>query len=85
MKPFVSSTKSMHGHLIGGSGAIELLSCILALKKGILAPTINFEKEDPLCAINLIKNNSVEAKVTNVMSNSFAFGGLNAVLVLRSF
>ena len=85
LKPFVSSTKSMHGHLIGGSGAIELLSCILALKKGILAPTINFEKEDPLCAINLVKNNSVEAKVTNVMSNSFAFGGLNAVLVLRSF
>ena len=84
-KPFVSSTKSMHGHLIGGSGAIELLSCILALKKGILAPTINFEKEDPLCAINLVKNNSVEAKVTNVMSNSFAFGGLNAVLVLTSF
>ena len=84
-KPFVSSTKSMHGHLIGGSGAIELLSCILALKKGILAPTINFEKEDPLCAINLVKNNSVEAKVTNVMSNSFAFGGLNAVLVVRSF
>ena len=85
LKPFVSSTKSMHGHLIGGSGAIELLSCILALKKGILAPTINFEKEDPLCAINLVKNNAVEAKVTNVMSNSFAFGGLNAVLVLKSF
>ena len=85
LKPFVSSTKSMHGHLIGGSGAIELLSCILALKKGILAPTINFEKEDPFCAINLVKNNAVEAKVTNVMSNSFAFGGLNAVLVLRSF
>ena len=85
LKPFVSSTKSMHGHLIGGSGATELLSCILALKKGILAPTINFEKEDPLCSINLVKNNSVEAKVTNVMSNSFAFGGLNAVLVLRSF
>ncbi len=84
-KPFVSSTKSMHGHLIGGSGALELLSCILAIKKGILAPTINFEKEDPLCDINLIKNNSVEAKVTNVMSNSFAFGGLNAVLILRSF
>ena len=84
-KQFVSSTKSMHGHLIGGSGAVELLSCILAIKKGILAPTINFEKEDPLCDINLIKNNSVEAKVTNVMSNSFAFGGLNAVLILRSF
>ena len=84
-KQFVSSTKSMHGHLIGGSGALELLSCILAIKKGILAPTINFEKEDPLCDINLIKNNSVEAKVTNVMSNSFAFGGLNAVLILRSF
>ncbi len=82
---FVSSTKSMHGHLIGGSGAIELLSCILAIKKGILAPTINFNEDDPFCNLNLVKNNSIEKQVHKVISNSFAFGGLNAVLALKSF
>lgn len=82
---YVSSTKSMHGHLIGGSGALELLSCILALKKGILAPTINHIRHDPLCDINLVTNHAIQFKVSKVLSNSFAFGGLNAVLALKSF
>ncbi len=84
-KNFVSSTKSMHGHLIGGSGAVELLSCILALKNGILPPTINFTKPDPLCKLNLITNEAIETKANRAISNSFAFGGLNAVLALQSF
>ena len=80
-----SSTKSMHGHLIGASGAIELLSCILALKKGVLAPTINFEKYDGQCNINLVTNDAQTLPVSQTISNSFAFGGLNAVLVLKKF
>ena len=80
-----SSTKSMHGHLIGASGAIELLSCILALKKGVLAPTINFEKYDGQCNINLVTNDAQNLHVSQTISNSFAFGGLNAVLVLKKF
>ena len=84
-KYFVSSTKSMHGHLMGGSGAIELLACILALNKGVLAPTINFVKPDPFCDINIVKNSAVENNAERVISNSFAFGGLNAVIALKRF
>ena len=84
-KYFVSSTKSMHGHLMGGSGAIELLACILALNKGVLAPTINFVKPDPFCDIKIVKNSAVENNAERVISNSFAFGGLNAVIALKGF
>ena len=80
---FVSSTKSMHGHLIGGSGAIEMVSCLLALKENIISPTINYEKHDPDCNLNIVPNEAINSKVEYVMSNSFAFGGMNAVLVLK--
>ena len=80
-----SSTKSMHGHLIGASGALELLPCILALRKGILAPTVNYEMYDAKCNINLVTNEATDLNVLNTISNSFAFGGLNAVLVLKRF
>lgn len=79
----ISSTKSMHGHLIGGTGAVELLACIMALRDGIIAPTIGYEEPDPECALDVVPNVAREARVTAVLSNAFAFGGLNAVLALR--
>jgi nodulation protein E len=79
----ISSTKSMHGHLIGGTGAVELLACIMALKDGVIAPTIGYEEPDPECALDVVPNAAREAKVGAVLSNAFAFGGLNAVLALK--
>ena len=78
----VSSTKSLHGHLIGGAGAVELLACLLALQHGVIAPTAGYVAPDPDCPINLVTQEKTAA-VTAVLSNSFAFGGLNAVLALR--
>jgi len=78
----ISSTKSMHGHLIGGTGAVELLACIMALRDGIIAPTIGYEEPDPECALDVVPNIAREAQVDAVLSNAFAFGGLNAVLAL---
>lgn len=79
----ISSTKSMHGHLIGGTGAVELLACIMALRDGIIAPTIGYEEPDPECALDVVPNAAREAKVDVALSNAFAFGGMNAVLALR--
>ena len=79
----ISSTKSMHGHLIGGTGAVELLACIMALRDGIIAPTIGYEEPDPECALDVVPNEARQAAVDVVLSNAFAFGGLNAVLALR--
>ena len=78
----MSSTKSMHGHLIGGTGAVELLACIMALRDGVIAPTIGYEEPDPECALDVVPNEAREAKVDVALSNAFAFGGLNAVLAL---
>ncbi len=82
-KLMISSTKSMHGHLIGGTGAVELLACIMALRDGIIAPTINYDEPDPECALDVVPNEAREAHVEVALSNAFAFGGLNAVLALR--
>ncbi len=79
----ISSTKSMHGHLIGGTGAVELLACIMALRDGIVAPTIGYEEPDPECALDVVPNVAREADVEYALSNAFAFGGLNAVLALK--
>ncbi|MEL6644016.1 MAG: beta-ketoacyl-[acyl-carrier-protein] synthase family protein [Pseudomonadota bacterium] len=79
----ISSTKSMHGHLIGGTGAVELLACIMALRDGVIAPTIGYQEPDPECALDVVPNEAREAKVDVALSNAFAFGGLNAVLALR--
>jgi nodulation protein E len=79
----ISSTKSMHGHLIGGTGAVELLACIMAVRDGVIAPTIGYEEPDPECALDVVPNVARDAKVDVVLSNAFAFGGLNAVLALR--
>jgi nodulation protein E len=82
-KLMISSTKSMHGHCIGGTGAIELLACIMALRDGVIAPTIGYEEPDPECALDVVPNVARDAKVDVALSNAFAFGGLNAVLALR--
>ncbi|MCJ8139607.1 beta-ketoacyl-[acyl-carrier-protein] synthase family protein [Falsirhodobacter halotolerans] len=79
----MSSTKSMHGHLIGGTGAVELLACIMALRDGVIAPTISYDEPDPECALDVVPNTARDAKVEVVLTNAFAFGGLNAVLALR--
>lgn len=79
----VSSTKSMHGHLIGGTGAVELLACLLALRDGVIAPTIGYQAADPDCPLDVVPNTARRADVTAALSNAFAFGGLNAVLALR--
>jgi nodulation protein E len=79
----ISSTKSMHGHLIGGTGAVELLACIMAVRDGVIAPTIGYEEPDPECALDVVPNEARDAKVDVALSNAFAFGGLNAVIALR--
>ncbi|MGB1265790.1 MAG: beta-ketoacyl-[acyl-carrier-protein] synthase family protein [Nereida ignava] len=79
----MSSTKSMHGHLIGGTGAVELLACLMALREGVIAPTINYQETDPECAFDVVPNVARDAKVDVALSNAFAFGGLNAVIALR--
>jgi nodulation protein E len=79
----VSSTKSMHGHIIGGTGAVELLACIMALRDGVIAPTINHEAPDPDCPLDVVPNEARRAHVDVVLSNAFAFGGMNAVIALR--
>ncbi|CUH53790.1 beta-ketoacyl-[acyl-carrier-protein] synthase family protein [Shimia marina] len=82
-KLMISSTKSMHGHLIGGTGAVELLACIMALRDGVIAPTIGYEEADPECEMDVVPNQAREAQVDVALSNAFAFGGLNAVMALR--
>ena len=78
----MSSTKSMHGHVIGGTGAVELLACIMALRDGVIAPTIGYQVPDPDCAFDVVPNIARQASVTACLSNAFAFGGQNAVLAL---
>lgn len=79
----VSSTKAMHGHCIGATGAIELVACLLALRDGVIAPTVNYATPDPDCDLDVVPNMALKASVGAALSNAFAFGGLNAVLVLR--
>lgn len=79
----VSSTKSMHGHALGACGAIELVAAIGALRESWLPPTINHQEADPECDLDVVPNTGRAADVRAVLSNSFAFGGLNAVLALR--
>lgn len=81
----VSSTKSMHGHAIGASGAIEMAAVILALRDGIIAPTIGYQEPDPACDLDVVPNEARKASVGVAMSNNFAFGGLNAVLLVRRY
>jgi nodulation protein E len=79
----ISSTKSMHGHALGAAGALEAVATLNALKFGILPPTANYMSADPACDLDVIPNTARKQKVEFAMSNSFAFGGLNAVLAFR--
>jgi nodulation protein E len=81
--PPVSATKAMHGHAIGATGALEAIACIQALTEGILPPTIGFQAADPDCALDVVPNEARGAQVDAVLSNAFAFGGLNAVIAFR--
>ena len=81
----VSSTKSMHGHALGAAGAIEAVATILALREGILPPTANFTVADPECDLDYVPNKARQQHVEAALSNSFAFGGLNAVLAFRAY
>lgn len=79
----VSSTKSMHGHTLGAAGAIEAIATLLALKHRVVPPTANYTKPDPDCQLNLVANEARKADIEIAISNTFAFGGLNAALVLK--
>jgi nodulation protein E len=79
----VSSTKSMHGHALGAAGALEAAATLLALHDGVIPPTANFTEADPACALDVVPNEAREARIELALSNSFAFGGLNAVLAMR--
>ena len=77
----VSSTKSMHGHLLGAAGAIEAIAAIKALEESVIPPTINYDEKDPACDLDYCPNEARERRIDLAVSNSFAFGGLNAVVV----
>jgi 3-oxoacyl-[acyl-carrier-protein] synthase II len=81
----VSSIKSMVGHLLGGAGAVEGAATVLALKEGILPPTINYEYPDPGCDLDYVPNQARKVKIRFALSNSFGFGGTNACLILKGF
>jgi len=80
----VSSTKSMTGHLLGAAGVVEAIFSILAIRDGILPPTINLENPDPACDLDYVPNTARQATVRTVLSNSFGFGGTNGSLVFRA-
>ena len=80
---FVSSTKSMTGHMLGAAGAIEALACIFALQESIIPPTINLNEQDEACDLNCVPNTAVKTPVTLALSNSLGFGGHNACLAFR--
>ena len=79
----VSSSKSMHGHVMGASGAIELVAAIEAMQQGVVPPTANYTEPDPECDLDYVPNQAREMPVRAALSNSFAFGGMNAVLVVK--
>jgi nodulation protein E len=84
-KLLVSSTKPVHGHALGAGGALELVISIMALRENIAPPNLNAEIQDPQCAIRLVGPEAVKLQMRAVLSNSFAFGGINASLIVTPF
>jgi 3-oxoacyl-[acyl-carrier-protein] synthase II len=82
-KTYISSTKSMVGHLLGAAGGVETIFCAMALHTGVLPPTMNLEKPDPDCDLNYIPNEAIKKEVQYALNNSFGFGGTNSALVLK--
>jgi 3-oxoacyl-(acyl-carrier-protein) synthase len=81
----VSSNKSMFGHLLGATGAVELIATILSMNNGVVPPTINYENPDPDCDLDYVPNQARKHAVNAAMSNSFGFGGHNAILIVKKY
>ncbi|MCP4072092.1 MAG: beta-ketoacyl-[acyl-carrier-protein] synthase family protein [Hyphomicrobiales bacterium] len=81
----VSSTKSMHAHCLGASAALEVIACVNAIREGVVPPTINYDEADPECNLDYTPNKAIERRVDTTISNSFAFGGTNAVIAMKRF
>src|SRR5262249_61515941 len=80
----ISSNKSMVGHALGAAGGLELVATVMALREGIVPPTMNYLGPDPACDLDYVPNEARSMRIRAAISNSFAFGGLNAVLAVRS-
>lgn len=80
----ISSTKAMHGHAMGASGALEMVATVMALRNGVVPPTVNYTEPDPECDLDYVPNTARQQPLRAAISNSFAFGGLNAVLAVRA-
>jgi 3-oxoacyl-[acyl-carrier-protein] synthase II len=81
----ISSTKSMTGHMLGATGGVEAIFAILALKEGIIPPTINLDNPDPECDLDYVPNIARKKNINTAMSNTFGFGGVNSVLAFKKF
>ncbi len=81
----ISSTKSMTGHMMGATGALEVIFCVQAIREGVLPPTIHYQTPDPACDLDIIPNQAREKKIDLAISNAFGFGGHNAVLAIRRY
>ena len=84
-KVMISSTKSMHGHMLGATGAVELIASAIALESGVLPPTIGYKEPDPECDLDYIPNNARKVQAEYALSSSLGFGGHNAAVTLKRY